>query len=114
MRLHNRLIKKINDEIEAYKNDISSHTYIEIKEEKGIINLHLNKTEIYKPYSGNSLLEEEIYEFIEESMKVIKPNLSVGIKLIFPDSFSSEEKEKIERMIRMHYALKFKESYQRA
>lgn len=102
-------IIQINELIENYKKDISLTNYSE--EDGGShIYLDLSSKEIYQEFSNQSLLREEIFDFIEKTYPFTKRNSKLTIHITFAEETTSAEKKKIKDLIRIHYAIKFKET----
>jgi hypothetical protein len=97
----------IKRDIEIYK----KHTDIyENKKKVQIIYLDLTTDDFYKEYSTESLLKNEVYEFIEDTYDVFVTNeKKFKLDIEYPSDMDSEEKSKIEHIIAVHYAVKLDE-----
>jgi len=101
------LLEKLNESLEEYKRDVQITPINEI-DGAAIITIDLTKDIIYKSYSNQTLLEDGIFETIEYSMKFIKINHPIKFNIIFPEDMLFDEKRKIEKLIKIHYAIKTK------
>ncbi len=102
-------ILQINELIDDYRQDIKLKNY---SEENGISHIHLDLSgkDIYQEFSNQSLLRDEIFDFIEKTYPFTKRNSKLTIHITFAAETSLEEKRKIKDLIRIHYAIKFKET----
>ncbi len=97
----------IETDIERYK----KHTDIyENKKKVQIIYLDLTTDDFYKEYSTESLLKNEVYEFIEDTYDVFVTN-EKKFKLVieYPTDMEEAERRKIEYLLSVHYAVKLDE-----
>jgi hypothetical protein len=94
-------------DIEKYK----KHTDIyENRKKVQIIYLDLTLDDFYKEYSTESLLKNEVYEFIEDTYDVFVTNeKKFKLEIEFPKEMELEEKERIAALIKVHYAVKLDE-----
>ncbi|MDE5715948.1 MAG: hypothetical protein K2I42_07465, partial [Anaeroplasmataceae bacterium] len=83
---------------------------LEEDKDNSIIFLDLSQKDIYQEFSNNSLLKQDIFDFIEKTYQFIKKNQKLQIQIQFSSDTSSEEKEKIKNLIHMHYAILFKKA----
>ncbi len=96
-------LKEIKEDIEKRNKKL----YLENKDKLNDIDIYLSKSNTYQEFSNNTLLNESIYTCIEEKFKLFNTlNLKYNINLIFDDSFTIDEKEKVKEMIKDHYAIK--------
>ncbi len=91
--------------IEEYVTNEDFHNYIE-KENECIINLDLTEGEIYQNYSNQSLLNGEIFEFIENTFRYVDKRKQLAIAIRFPKKMKAEEQRKIILLLKAHYAQK--------
>lgn len=105
---YKQAVQKINADIEAYKQDLKLANYNE-NQNDCYIHIDLTKGEIYQPYSNESLLNEEIFSFIENTYHFVKKNAQLHLKISFPSEMKDDEKQKIMKLIQIHYAVSFKE-----
>lgn len=100
--MNNKTLKEIKKEInnrskkiiETKKNDFEN------------IKIHLTRSNTYKEFSNESLLNNEIYSTIKEKFKLNPLNMNYTLELIFDSSFNNEEKNKVKELLKDHYALK--------
>lgn len=98
--------------IDSY-NRAESHdiyTYDEAND-KCIIFLDLANIEIYQSLSNESLLNPEIFDYIESVFKVIRhKNSDLEIQINYKEGTSEKEKEKIKSLLKLHYALNYEDA----
>lgn len=103
------LFKRIDDTINDYQTNIAVNTYKEsVDENVSFIYLDLKNTQIYNNFGGNCLLNNEIFEFIDAQLKLVKVNNSVTFVISYPQNMEDVEKDKIEKIIKAHYAINIK------
>ncbi len=76
-------------------------------EENGVshIEINLSNGNIYDEYSTDSELNPEIFEFVEKVFRLVKKKTNLEIDITYPSEMSEEEKDKIERLFKSHYAI---------
>ena len=76
-------------------------------EENGVshIEINLSNGNIYDEYSTDSELNPEIFEFVEKVFRLVKKKANLEIDITYPSEMSEEEKDKIERLFKSHYAI---------
>lgn len=95
-------LKDIKRDIE----ERNKRLYLENKDRLNDIDIYLTKDNAYQEFSNNTLLNESIYTCIEEKFKLFNTlDLKYNINLIFDESFSTIEKERVKEMIKDHYAI---------
>ena len=103
MNRKNKYLKEIKEDIKN-RND---KLYLENKDRLNNIDIYLSNENTYQEFSNKTLLNENIYSCIEEKFKLFNVlDLKYKITLIFDDTFSDQEKDKIKEMIKDHYAIK--------
>ena len=93
-------------------NQSVEHFYnIENDDEKKIstITLDLTEGDVYKPYSNQTMLSDDIFDFLEESFKLAKKTYDIHLVLIVAEEMDENEIEKIKKLIYFHYAVKHTE-----
>jgi hypothetical protein len=100
-------LKKLNTYIEEYRSDQSIGSYVEA-DGHSTIYIDLTKDPIYKEYSGGNLLNNNIYDFIEDTYAFAKPGIDLSVSFKFPATMSEQEKSKIKQLYHSHYAIKYK------
>ena len=104
-------INRIETDIEEYQKDIHlSNDSKKEKREECIIRLDLREQPIYQPYSGQQMLSDDIFSFIENTFKFVKKNWDLKIDILYPDEMELEERQKIRQLIKVHYAISYKET----
>lgn len=98
--------KDINDILSFEKNQ-NDHAYATINGDSAIIKLHLEKDNLYKPYSNNGLLNDEIFDYIYSAFKLVRKKKSLKLDISFADDIDEQERIKIKNLIKKHYALEY-------
>ena len=107
---------KINREnmlkaIQDYKNDDLFPTFIESSDDNSCtIILDLASSPIYQAYSSSSMLNDEIFNFVEDSFRIVRKKDHINLKIIYPEGMDEVEKNKIVRLFKAHYASKYIEN----
>lgn len=104
-----KIIKDFQDVIEEYKQNPNLKNY---SYHDGIctIFLNLSNEDIYQKYSNESLLNPEIYDFIENTYSYINKKDKLVISISFKNDITDEEKKKILLLLKSRYAIKIVES----
>lgn len=76
-------------------------------EENGVphIEINLSNGNIYDEYSTDSELNPTIFEFVEKVFRLVKKKTDLEIDIAFPSTMKDEEKDKIEKLFKSHYAI---------
>lgn len=76
-------------------------------EENGVphIEINLSNGNIYDEYSTDSELNPTIFEFVDKVFRLVKKKANLEIDITFPSSMKDEEKDKIEKLFKSHYAI---------
>lgn len=112
-KLNREIVERINADIEEYIEDTMLPSYLESKDKReGFIYLDLRNVNIYNEYSGETLLEEGIYHFIDETYKMTKKRILLNLEIVYPQDMSLEERIKIKNLIKVHYAVAYKQAKQ--
>jgi len=76
-------------------------------EENGVshIEINLSNRNIYDEYSTDSELNPAIFEFVEKVFRLVKRKANLEIDITYPSEMSEEEKDKIEKLFKSHYAI---------
>ena len=93
-------------------NQSVEHFYnIENDDEKKIstITLDLTEGDVYKPYSNQTMLSDDIFDFLEESFKLAKKTYDIHLVLIVAEEMDENEIEKVKKLIYFHYSVKHTE-----
>lgn len=104
------ILKRINSDIEEYKKDLKLSNYSEENNEC-YIRLKLNNGEIYQPYSNETLIHEDVFNYIENVYHFVRRQNNIHILIDFPEDTSLEEQTKIKRLLRVHYAVMVKKTH---
>lgn len=105
------LLNRVDRNIQEYTQDLTLSNYSEsLQNSTCTIYTDLRNSPIYKDYSGQSLLANEIFDFIEDTYDIVKKNLRLNLLLIFPESTTPSEQEKIQKLIKVHYAVAYKKT----
>ena len=74
-----------------------------------VITLDITDGDIYKGYSNKTMLNDDIFDFIEESFKLAKKTYDIHLIMIVPQNINESEINKIKKLIYFHYAVKHTE-----
>lgn len=76
-------------------------------EENGVshIEINLSNGNIYDEYSTDSELNLTIFEFVDKVFCLVKKKADLEIDITYPSTMKDEEKEKIEKLFKSHYAI---------
>lgn len=76
-------------------------------EENGVphIEINLSNGNIYDEYSTDSELNPSIFEFVDKVFRLVKKKADLEIDITYPSTMKDEEKEKIEKLFKSHYAI---------
>lgn len=76
-------------------------------EENGVshIEINLSNGNIYDEYSTDSELNPTIFEFVDKVFRLVKKKAYLEIDITFPSAMKDEEKDKIEKLFKSHYAI---------
>jgi hypothetical protein len=99
----------IDQAVEDYKNDEKLGNFTE-KDGVSTIYIDLTKDAVYKEYSGESMLSNDFYDFIEDTYDYMKKANFLVIDFKFPETMSQAEKDKIIKLYHAHYAINYKKA----
>ena len=76
-------------------------------EENGVshIEINLSNGNIYDEYSTDSELNPTIFEFVDKVFRLVKKKADLEIDITFPSAMKDEEKDKIGKLFKSHYAI---------
>ena len=76
-------------------------------EENGVPHIEINlcNGNIYDEYSTDSELNPTIFEFVDKVFRLVKKKADLEIDITFPSTMKDEEKDKIEKLFKSHYAI---------
>ena len=76
-------------------------------EENGVphIEINLSNGNVYDEYSTDSELNPTIFEFVDKVFRLVKKKADLEIDITFPSTMKDEEKDKIEKLFKSHYAI---------
>lgn len=95
------IIKDIKENMEK---DINSYKDKASKK----VEIDFTSGDIYKANSNKSLLNPEIFEYLELRARGYRKNESLVLDYIFPTDMEEKEKEEIHRLMRFHYAISYR------
>ena len=96
-------IKQIKNEINSYLSDKSFLNYSE-DETTSTIHIYLNHENTYDTYSNQSLLNNDLYQSIDETLSYVDKKKKLVLEFHFSDDIDEKEKEKIYKAFKAHYA----------
>ena len=97
-------IKKVNQDIKNFLDNNGFENYIE-KNNTSTIVVYLNEGTIYNDYSGKTLLNQSIYDYVEDAFKIVDKKIDLNFKFVYSNDVTKIEKENIEKAFKTHYAL---------
>ena len=107
-KVKNEIDNQIASTYQKYlKDDLVSNNNLN----EATIVLHLEDEEYYKDFSNQSLLKQEIFDYLDNSFGLIDKKKNMKLKVIFKDTTSTFEKEKVVNLIKTHYALEYKNNH---
>lgn len=97
-------INKANIMFEEIKEDKNRADFYE---ENGVphIEINLSNGNIYDEYPTDSELNPTIFEFVDKVFRLVKKKADLEIDITFPSTMKDEEKDKIEKLFKSHYAI---------
>ncbi len=73
---------------------------------KSFINLEfVNRENLYASFSNQNALNNELFELVENLYRFVSPSYQLEFNFLYANEFSSKEREKIEDLFRLHFAL---------
>ena len=69
------------------------------------IEINLSNGNIFDEYSTDSELNPTIFEFVDKVFRLVKKKADLEIDITFPSAMKDEEKDKIEKLFKSHYAI---------
>ena len=99
-----KTINEANVMFEEIKQDKNRADFYE---ENGVshIEINLSNGNIYDEYSTDSELNPTIFEFVDKVFRLVKKKADLEIDITFPSAMNDEEKDKIEKLFKSHYAI---------
>lgn len=104
--LRKEIEKDINDILSFEKNH-NNDAYASVNDNDAIIKLHLEKDNLYKPYSNNGLLNDEIFDYIYSAFKLVRKKRYLKLDISFSNDIDEQERAYIKTLIKKHYALEY-------
>ena len=103
----NNEIKKMFEEIKEIRND---NHFFDVSNDLNTftLNLDLTKGQIYRDYSNKSLIDSNVYDYIEETYDTLyKSGRKFRLNIIFPADMDDDEKSKIIKLLKIHYSVQY-------
>ena len=99
--------KTINEANAMFEEIKEDQNRADFYEENGVphIEINLSNGNIYDEYSTDSELNPTIFEFIDKVFRLVKKKADLEIDITFPSAMKDEEKDKIEKLFKSHYAI---------
>ena len=73
---------------------------------KSFINLEfVNRENLYASFSNQNALNNELFELVENLYRFVSRSYQLEFNFLYANEFSSKEREKIEDLFRLHFAL---------
>jgi hypothetical protein len=97
----------VDDVIADYQKGILSSAFEE-KDGHLILTVDLRNGPLYEGFSGNTLLDGAIYAFVEDVTFALSNGQELALCFLFPEGMSEDEKAKVKKIFKAHYALAYK------
>ena len=107
MRKRKEMKETINEANVMFEEIKQDKNRADFYEENGVphIEINLSNGNIYDEYSTDSELNPTIFEFVEKVFRLVKKKTDLEIDIAFPSTMKDEEKDKIEKLFKSHYAI---------
>ena len=107
MRKRKEMKETINEANVMFEEIKQDKNRADFYEENGVshIEINLSNGNIYDEYSTDSELNPTIFEFVDKVFRLVKKKADLEIDITFPSAMKDEEKDKIEKLFKSHYAI---------
>lgn len=107
MRKRKEMKETINEAKMMFEEIKEDKNRADFYEENGVphIEINLSNGNIYDEYSTDSELNTTIFEFVDKVFRLVKKKADLEIDITFPSTMKEEEKDKIEKLFKSHYAI---------
>lgn len=107
MRKRKEMKETINEANVMFEEIKEDKNRADFYEENGVshIEINLSNGNIYDEYSTDSELNPTIFEFVDKVFRLVKKKADLEIDITFPSAMKDEEKDKIEKLFKSHYAI---------
>ena len=107
MRKRKEMKETINEANVMFEEIKQDKNRADFYEENGVshIEINLSNGNIYDEYSTDSELNPTIFEFVDKVYRLVKKKADLEIDITFPSAMKDEEKDKIEKLFKSHYAI---------
>ena len=107
MRKRKEMKETINEANVMFEEIKQDKNRADFYEENGVshIEINLSNGNIYDEYSTDSELNPTIFEFVDKVFRLVKKKADLEIEITFPSAMKDEEKDKIEKLFKSHYAI---------
>lgn len=107
MRKRKEMKETINEAKMMFEEIKEDKNRADFYEENGVphIEINLSNGNIYDEYSTDSELNPTIFEFVDKVFRLVKKKVDLEIDITFPSTMKDEEKDKIEKLFKSHYAI---------
>lgn len=107
MRKRKEMKETINEAKMMFEEIKEDKNRADFYEENGVphIEINLSNGNIYDEYSTDSELNPTIFEFVDKVFRLVKKKADLEIDITFPSAMKDEEKDKIEKLFKSHYAI---------
>ena len=107
MSKRNEMKKTINEANVMFEEIKQDKNRADFYEGNGVshIEINLSNGNIYDEYSTDSELNPTIFEFVDKVFRLVKKKADLEIDITFPSAMKDEEKDKIEKLFKSHYAI---------
>lgn len=107
MRKRKEMKETINEAKMMFEEIKEDKNRADFYEENGVPHIEINLSDgnIYDEYSTDSELNPTIFEFVDKVFRLVKKKADLEIDITFPSAMKDEEKDKIEKLFKSHYAI---------
>lgn len=107
MRKRKEMKETINEAKMMFEEIKEDKNRADFYEENGVphIEINLSNGNIYDEYSTDSELNQTIFEFVDKVFRLVKKKADLEIDITYPSTMKEEEKDKIEKLFKSHYAI---------
>jgi hypothetical protein len=103
-------IQSVDDCIAAFKNSNNMVAFSE-EEGKSTIFIDLTKGAAFNDYSSDSILNGDLYDYVENAYAALNKRNELCISFIYPETMTQAERDKIVAAFKAHFAIKYREMH---
>lgn len=99
--------KKMEEEVNKLKEIHGVDLLEKMKNGEASLVLDLTEENIYQPFSSKTVLNNDIFDYLDPYFYLFRKLKKINIECVFPESFPKEEKEEVIKKIKNHYVLDY-------